>query len=401
MTPLLYYALFLALGLAVSFEDWTRKKIRNRLIAAGLLACAAGLCWFLANSVLGYRHAQFLGAGEFYLPWPYYPKLLLHLSLSLTAAVTLWRLSVWPAGDAKFFTVCVFFVALIDPNLPGFPSLLFLLLLINIFVPAGLVFAAETVLKAAWKLPDLRRVDWPTWRKAQANWAEVRLKEVWPYRWQYLILVINLFALFFALQTLQMRFMRLLPGLWAPLLVFLALSAGWSIVVGLLRNQTVGLLALAGVAAWTLSDVFGGDWDAAARLAAAGRMTLNFGMFLSLGRMLFGWFIERDSLRELEPDQLRLGVVLSDGTWARLSQEKDLAMERRCVDGLSQKDAEALKSWLAGRGGGGGYTVYQTIPFALWIFLGTLLTLSGRGSVVAVLAPRLELLRSAAARWLS
>ena len=404
---IVYFCLFLALGLIVSFEDFTRKKIRNELIVVGLLACVAGLCWFMGNSLLGYRHLRLWGAGEYYLPWSYYPKILLHLFLSFSAAFTLWRLSVWPAGDAKFFTVCVFFIALIDPSLPGFPLALFLLLLVNIFVPAGLILGAEAVLQAALQLPALRKVDWPKWLKAQADTVVLRLKDAWPSRWQYLVLAVNIFALFFALQQVWGRFFHLAPRTWwMPLLVFLGMTVSWRGLTILLRNKTVGLLAFAGISAWALAGFFYWRWGVVEHLAAAGRMTLSFGMFLSVARMLFYWFIERESLRELRADQLKVGLMLSDTTWEKLAAEKDLAdkMERRCVDGLSEKDVAALTAWLKGRNAG-DYTVYHTVPFALWIFLGSLLTLSRRCNVVTVMTPQLEraqeLFRSAASRWLS
>ena len=104
--------------------------------------------------------------------------------------------------------------------------------------------------------------------------------------------------------------------------------------------------------------------------------------------MVFYWIIERDSLRELRDEDLKYGDILSDSTWASISAEKELAdkMGARYVDGMSHGDVATLKAWLANRAAP-GYSVYHTIPFALWIFLGTLLTISYRGSVVTALAP--------------
>jgi hypothetical protein len=51
------------------------------------------------------------------------------------------------------------------------------------------------------------------------------------------------------------------------------------------------------------------------------------------------------------------------------------------------------------------YTFYHTIPFAVWIFLGSLYTVVRRGNMVALLMPYFErvwtLFRAGAARWLS
>lgn len=403
MISVLCFVLFLVLGAAASYQDWRSKKIRNRLIVAGLGACAAVLAFLLINSLLGRRHLNFWGLGEYYLPLRYYPKVLAHFILSLAAAFALWRLSIWPAGDAKLFTLLSLVIALVDPNLPGFPVVLFLLLLINIFVPAGIVFAAETIVKMTLKLAGLRGFDWPTWRKAKIDVLRVRLREVWPYRFEYLILGVNLFALFFGMQAAQVRFFR---GIGEPLRslgAFMFVFVFWQSLVTVLRNKLVGIAALSGLVVWLTAGSLLWHWDVSGRVWSTMKMTFNFGVFLSMGRFVFDWFIEWESLRDLRADHLQLGLVLSDKTWSQISNEKELAgkIGRRCVDGLTEEDATVLKTWMAGRDAA-DYTFYQTIPFAFWIFLGMLLTLSGRVNVVSSLAPYYlrtrELLFAASAR---
>lgn len=391
MTAVLCYGAFLGLASVISYEDWRTRKIRNRLVVGGLLACAAVLLVLLANSLLGAGRLRLGALGEYYLPLAFYPRLALHLALSLAAGVGLWRWGIWPAGDAKFFALAALFAALIDPNLPGFPLLLCLILLINIFVPAGIVFALETVVVLLLRAPRLRAVDWPKWRKAKAEVAVIRARELWPYRGEYLILVVNLFALFFALQSLSSYVRPFVAEPWGSLSVFVLMFVFWGGLVTVLRNRKVGLAAFALLCAAALVGVFHLHLDVGAGFRAAGRMTLNFGMVLSVGRVAFAWIIERDSLRELRAESLKHGDILSDATWQRLAAEKELSgkMDPRYVDGLSDADAATLKTWLAGRASG-DYNVYHTIPFALWIFLGTLLTLSYRGSVVAALAPHLS-----------
>lgn len=390
MTGILCYGAFLGLASVISYEDWRTRKIRNRLVVAGLLACAAVLLVLLLNSLLGAGRLRLGPLGEYYLPLAFYPRLALHSILSLAAGVGLWRWAVWPAGDAKFFALSALFTALIDPNLPGFPLLLCLILLINIFVPAGLVFALETIVVLVLRAPRLREVDWPKWRKAKAEMAAIRVRELWPYRGEYLILVVNLFALFFALQAASSYVRPFVTEPWGSLSVFVIMFVFWGGLVTVLRNRKVGLAAFAALCAGALVGVFHLHLDVGRGFAAAARMTFNFGMVLSVGRVLFAWIIERDSLRELRAENLAYGDILSDATWLRLSAEKELSgkMDPRYVDGLSHDDAAALKTWLAGRPAP-GYDVYHTIPFALWIFLGTLLTLSHRGSVVTAMAPYL------------
>lgn len=390
MTAILCYGAFLGLASLISFEDWMTRKIRNRLIVLGLLVCSASLLLLLVNSLLGARQLRLGPLGEYFLPLSFYPRLLAHLLLSLTAGVGLWRYAIWPAGDAKFFTLSALFTGLIDPNLPGFPFFLFLILLINIFVPAGMLFTLETILNLLAAAPRLRAVDWPKWRKANAEVAAIRVRELWPYRSEYLVLGVNLFALFFALQSASSYVRPFVAEPWGSLAVFVMMFAFWGALATVLRNKKVGLAAFGALCAAALVGVFHLHLDVGGGFRAAARMTLNFGMVLSVGRVVFAWIIERDSLRELRAENLKYGDILSDATWQRLAAEKELSgrMDPRYVDGLSHGDAATLKTWLAGRAAA-DYNVYHTIPFALWIFLGTLLTLSYRGSVVTAMAPYL------------
>ena len=406
MTEVVYYGFFLILGGIVSFEDWKEKKIRNRWIFVGTLVCAAGLSWFMGNSLLGYRHLHILGLGEYYLPWRYYPRVLLHLCLSLAAAVVLWWLSIWPAGDAKFFTLLSFFAVLIDPNLPGFPPVLFLLLLVNIFVPAGLIFMGETVVRLLARLP--RATEFSRWAGllGAVDRLRVRCREEWPHRYDYLVLTVNLFAVFFLMQRELPRLSAYISGPWVSLVIFVSMSLAWKGLATVLRNKFVGLAAMGLLSVWMLSGSLLWHWDIGKFLWSALKMTANFWMFLSLGRGLFIWAIERESLRDSTAGQLRHGVVLSDESWNRIGSEGDISdqMGERYSDGISEDEAVSLRSWLESKGIA-NLTVYQTIPFALWIFFGTLLTVSRGCNVVAVLLDRFwwaqQLFKSAASRWLS
>jgi hypothetical protein len=406
-----FYCLFVALGLVVSYEDWSQRRVRNRWIVLGMVAGAAGLAFFFWNSILGHQGVRLGRLGEYYMPWRYYAKMLIHVALSLTAAFTLWRMALWPAGDAKLYTLFAFLVALIDPNLPGYPLLLFMLLLVNIFVPAGLFFAAEAVALLFLRAGALWGVDWRRWLKAKASLVEVRLCEAWPYRCQYFTLGVNLYALFYLAGTAQRYWHRLSWGPFGNLIFLLFMLVVWGKIARVLRDRRVGYLSLASLVAAMSAGACFGHWDIPAIIVSSLKMTASFGIFLSVARLLFHRHIELESLRELRLEHLQPGVVLSDETWQRLSAEKDLVgkLGDRFSDGLLQDEVEAIKTWLASRSAvaapSAGYTSYQTIPFAVWIFLGSLYTLSRRENLVAVLIPYFkrawDLFEAGAARWLA
>jgi hypothetical protein len=402
-----YYTLFVGLGVVVSYEDWSQRRVRNRWIVLGLLAGAAGVAYLLWNSALGHQGVRLGRFGEYYMPWRYYLKLFSHVVLSLTAAYTLWRFAIWPAGDAKLYVLFSFLAALIDPNLPGYPLLLFMLLLVNIFVPAGLLFAAETVGRLLLRVRELWGVDWGVWLKAKLDVVEVRLREAWPCRYQYLALVVNLFAMFYLNGAAQSYWRRLDFGAFSNVVIFLLMFVAWGRISMVLRDRRVSYASVAVLGAIMAGGAYWRGWDVLAIAVSALKMTASFGLLLSIARMVFHWRIEAESLRQLRQEHIEPGVVLSDDTWEKLSADPELAgkLEGRFSDGLSAEEAAAVKDWLATRGAGMDCSFYYTIPFAVWIFLGSLYTVARRSNLITVMIPYLEslwaLLRTGGAGRLS
>ncbi|MBI5238880.1 MAG: hypothetical protein HY926_00265 [Elusimicrobia bacterium] len=398
-----YYYLFVGLGLVVSYEDWSQRRVRNRWIVLGMLTGAAGLTYLLWNSVLGHQGARLGRFGEHYMPWRYYLKIAVHMGLSLTAAFTMWRFAIWPAGDAKLYTLFAFLVALIDPNLPGYPLLLFMLLLVNIFVPAGLLFAAETVGRLLLRAGELWGEDWGVRLKAQADVLAVRLREAWPRRYQYLAMAVNLFALFYLSGTVQRYSNRLSWGAFGNVILFLVMFVAWGKISMVLQDRRAGYASVAVIAATMAGGAWWRGWDVLAIAVSAFKMALNFGVLISFARLVFHWHIEKESLRQLRAENLASGVVLSDDTWQKLAAEPELAdkLGGRFSDGLTEEEAAAVRAWLDARGAGMECTFYHTIPFAVWIFLGSLYTVAQRNNLVTVMIPYLgrwwELFQSVAA----
>ncbi|MDE2491346.1 MAG: prepilin peptidase, partial [Elusimicrobia bacterium] len=238
-------ALLLFVGGASAVADWRERRVPNRLILLGLGAAAALAAVQLAGSVLGSMGRSWLGLGALYMPWRWYPRLAAHAGLSLAAGWTLWKLDVWPAGDAKLYLALSALLPFVDPNIPGFPRLLFMVFLINVFVPAGLVFALEGLARgaASWAAA-LAGGPWLV-AKAAADRGLVRLREFAALRWQAAALVVNLAALFFVLQAGE----RVLSGPGAGPLVriaaFLLMYALWDRLAPVLRRPRAGFAALA------------------------------------------------------------------------------------------------------------------------------------------------------------
>jgi hypothetical protein len=405
------YPLFLLLGVVVSFEDWRDRKIRNHWIMAGLGLCLLTLGYLLINSVLASAGLHFSvsypgwswGVGEYYMPWRFYARVAVHMALSFTAACALWRYSVWPAGDAKLFIVFAFLLPLVDPNLPGFPRLLFVVILINVFVPAGLVLSAETLARLLFKVRLLGEVEWSKQIKALADTARVRLRDHWPQRYNLLALVVNLFCFFTAFRLVQRWLLGAMGGPAGRLLVFCVLVMAWGPIQRILCNHKVGAGAVCLLSAAAMLGALRFAVDILAWVKLGIAMMFNFGMFLSVARVLLGALAERQSLDSVSPSEIHPGMILAENTWQILRREPALAeaLGDRYCDGLTAAEADAVKNWLGGQGSKAALVdcrFYRAVPFAIWIFLGCALTFQCRTTVVHAARPALSAAWMAAQR---
>jgi len=373
-----FYLLFLGMGALLSYEDWRIHKVRNRWILWGLAACAAGAALMLASSVLGGRGARWHGLGRYYLPLSFYPRLAAHLFLLIATAFFTWRIRVWPAGDAKLFILFGLMAVMIDQNLLGFPHLLFLKLLINIFVPAGLWILAVALLEAALQLPALT---WSIFRRETVAAAErlvIRLVELWPYRVAAAFYLSHVFALFLGLELINARLAgleRFQEGV-GPLLLLCALYFVWGPVSRLLRKRgVVWVWAVLGIMLYF--DPKAAEAGVSGVLGHAMRTMVLFGLVYVTLRSAVSYILRKGSEDRVSWDELRPGLVLSDEAWGTveaLGKGGGEKTPRRYPDGLFPDDLEDLRSWSAVP-----HLVlvaYKSSAFAIWVFLGTLLTVS-------------------------
>ncbi len=364
-------------------SDWRESRVPNRLVLLGLAAFAGGLVYHLLSSVLGHRGWRLLDIGEYYLPWRFFSMLGVHAILSLIAGWTLWRVDVWPAGDAKLYIVISWLLPLANANLTGFPRLLFIVLLINCFVPPGILFACEGVIRLAAAVPAFFSEGIFRALKSAVSRVVRRIKDLRPMRLEVAALLVNLACLFFVMRLLEAQLHRQPFGALGQLAVFLSMLVVWPRLVVLLYRPRLGAAALCLFFVGAVCAVVAG-LDLGAVVWRAAKMMVNFGFALSLARVVFSRVIERSSLRDVAPDELRPGALLADTEWEALSKDegsRGIVEERNC-DGLTRVEAEALRSSLSGRGVR-SLCVYRTVPFAAWIFLGTVLTLAHQGTIVS------------------
>jgi hypothetical protein len=147
---LFFLPAIIAFGAITSYEDYRRKKIRNKWIALALM-CAI----FMLAAITLLLHYQ--GAA---VKADYFSEYLFNLGFSLFAGLVIWFCGMWTAGDAKLFLA---YAALVPLSVykwgyvTHFPAFA---ILVNTFAPFFLYHTARMVFErsAKDKLQILREI---------------------------------------------------------------------------------------------------------------------------------------------------------------------------------------------------------------------------------------------------
>ncbi|MFI5360691.1 MAG: hypothetical protein ACHQ49_01875 [Elusimicrobiota bacterium] len=383
MSQYAFVGIILLIGCTATASDWRENRVPNRLALLGLAAFAAGVAFHLLVSAIGHRGLIWLDLGEYYMPWRFFPRLGAHAFLSLAAGWTLWRLDIWPAGDAKLYIVLSWLLPLANANLSGFPQLLFMVFLINCFVPSGILFAGEAIIRLAASVPAFFSGGILFSVKSACDRAFRRIRDIRPFRLEAAALLVNLAALFFVLRLAEALIHRQPLGPLGQLMIFLVMLAVWQRLAPLFLRPLLGAVALCVFCACAVCTVVAG-LDLGGMLWRTAKTMLGFGFVLSFARTAFDRAIESASLSHIPLEELSSGALLSDEACAALIKDdltRAIVEDRNC-DGLTAEEVEVLRSRAAARGER-SLSVYRTVPFAAWIFLGAMLTLAHRGHAVA------------------
>ena len=372
-----YGLLFWSFGVYAAVSDFRRRRIDNRLIVIGLGAALLGYAYLACNTLLGSHRLSFAGLGLWYLPASFYPQVALHAGLCVVAAITLWYLRVWPAGDAKLFILLSSLLPLAARNLPGFPSILAVILLINIFVLAGIFVAAVVAKECLAVLPQLLRRNLWEDVKAFVDTMNKRIQDEWPRRHKILMLVWNTFALFLLFQMVCSAFRLLGMSIAVQLGLYLATLMVLERIQKILMRSDVAALSLFAVSMCLLLMGLVFRWDLVLQLRGGVRIAIGFVLFFGFIRGLVMWHLQSNRVTTVEAGELRAGMRLTAETVAGLGTEKRVepeALPDSYPDGLSQDEAHALRSSLSEHPQM-QLQIHLSRPFAVWILAGCAWTL--------------------------
>ncbi|HBA60000.1 MAG TPA: hypothetical protein DCZ92_04105 [Elusimicrobia bacterium] len=374
-----FTALTLAACLSVLFlrmvrEDNATGKIRNRLVLRGLAFVAAAYLLLGLQTLAGILPPA--------LPAAFFGRYLQHGLITFVAAFMLWKSGTWPAGDAKLFILAALAIPLLIPGAAYFPNTLFIALLINILVPAAVVFifqAAASACRGALRAD--RAGVFQAVRCAAAKGAELaaaKLKE--PGKAAAFLLLTALFGVARFLRDEYSAVFHM-----DELLFFALMMVVWPLLSGLLKIGGRAALGGAALCAGFCSfSPFGREL-----LTHAGYGITRSIPFLVFYKALEG-LMGRDTRVTITPGEISQGTVLS-GTYLKKLEKAapdfySAHFREKYPDGLTGQQAEDLKAFilrpdtpapeLAAVG------AHTARPFAAWIAVGALLTLALHGETV-------------------
>lgn len=395
-----------ALFIQIVREDNVSGKIRNALIIKGFMVVGIAILLLALQTTGYYLLAGNTTAPLNALPYMFYLGYLQHITIAAVAAILLWKAGSWPAGDAKMFILAALAIPVIIPSAAYFPNLLFLSLLINIFIPASLIF----ILQAAIALPMRILKDAQGNCLTAGRFATTKLKETLrdtannPAAAVPFLVITMIFG---TVRFFRTNYPGLLPVSESAFFALMLLA--WPVLAALLKLIPAPAFQYhfppAAQAAASALSKLNWKWPLVSGIACISLCLLHplgrliclnsaYGLTRSIPFMLLHAalraLVDKDTLITLDRHALRQGTILTDNYLKKIHLAAPdyylKELNKTYPDGLTAEQAEELKllisqdatteaalSKISARSGK---------PFASWIAGGTLITIALNGETV-------------------
>jgi hypothetical protein len=306
-------------------------------------------------------------------------ELILNGGIAFLGGYLLWYLKLWSAGDAKLFAVYAFLIPLhfySKSYIPHFPSFN---LLINLFIPLLFVLiigALITALKEGWnlrnkikelKLPKMKRIS-----QLSASLSKMFLT--------YLFVIIILQSF---------RFLREKPPadevLSNPFFLFALLFLTIGYLTKKMRGKKwLSLLAYGVILGYSAFLIFSGEPQ---HLMSILKVALVFMVLVGFTRQILNFYIQKKQIQKIKIKDIQEGMVLvKDKASLVLKKLKEKGEEFGVLDagGLKKKQAELIKN-LFQDNKETEVGVYRTFPFAPFLLLSAVISISTQSSFLPLL----------------
>ncbi len=370
---LIFLPAILLLGIITSYQDFKFGKIKNKWI---ILA----LSYFIIVYALGIFFYTFYGE----LNVEYIIELSTNILFAIFIGFGLWYLKVWTAGDGKLFIAYSVLIPLSVYSLGYQKYIPCSVLLINIFILAFMVLFFSMVFKIKFK--NLKKVSLNS------------LKESFELK-QVLFLIINLFAIFWVIGILLslVNLNNPLLKISLTMLIFLSIPKKY-------KNKSIYFLS-GFVILRLIIDKSVYSWT----------FLINFIVLIFLGLFIRSFLLKGVNQlgqeifsKEISVNKLKPGMILSEVIIKKdkkelksLQKNKDtkiIKYKEHCYiqqpksllnfEGFIDEESEGLTKEqinLIKKIGIKTIKISQTIPFALFMFAGVLLTFIIKGNFLSFL----------------
>lgn len=381
----LFLPVLFLIGLITAFQDLCYGKIKNKWIilglAYGLLVLAGFFLWNQVAHPVSIYYYQHIKGLEPNSPMPvftvsnqYLQTTVINFLLAVGVGFLMWFMKAWSAGDAKLFFVFALLLPLkyySKSFLAFFPSFA---LLINIFIPIFLFFAAKALVfffqKAAGLLrkkeffPDLKAFA----AENLSNWLRM------------LVAFLTMFLLMQLAQKLSGQAFSSLAQLASLAVLFIVgrplsniLKYNWALVL---------ILAVMGVSLGTGIIYF--KTAMVAMLWQILYMALMFLLLMSVLNKVLELYINEQGIKQVSLDALRPTFQLSKEFMDGLqSSEPELYGKIKNEKQFSQESIAAIRNYCISRNQN-TIPVYTSFPFAVWMLAGVALTIALKGSLISI-----------------
>ena len=389
---ILFLPLLFFIGLITSWEDFHYGKVRNKWIILGLIYGVAVLIglffWnFIAEPVSHFYYANIkhLATDD---PWPiftvqasYFGQVILNSFLALLLGFLLWKYGLLAAGDAKLF----FIFSLLLPLKYYWKSYLFYFpsfaLFINIFLPVLFYI----FLKAVWHI--LKTLKQLIKKKAFIKrYKMLSFSLVMEKSGQLAKILLSFIGVFLLVNRLR-NFVApwITPYLPSEGFLLLVLILVYRRFISLLRkSKKLFIFIVLFLVIYLSYGMAYNQQETIKELLMVSKMMVVFLLGFSLLRILFDYYIKNSALRKIKLDELRPGMSLVMYDDKKKSKIKKPKLGTIFGGGLSQKQVRSVKKW-ARENKIEQVEIYQRFPFASWMFLGVIITIILKGSLIMLI----------------
>lgn len=398
LTKILFSDYFLLIpifiiGFITSFEDFKYGKIKNKWIKIGFLWGLAifGLYIFWNFFFLLLEYLEIAPRSVFLFRFPYLGEVVLNTGIALAVGFLMWYWNIWSAGDAKLFALFSFLLPLkfySETYLSYFPSFG---LLLNIFIIALGIFLIMLVWNFV--LYVLKREK----RVLTKDERNIRNKKVKENIFSFLKEVLNLLVIFFVMVSFFGLLFKSTVG--GNLAHFFTIKLGlekWVLFIAILGififlmkflQKIKKIFYMAAIILLTLLLYKWIIFNQPPLLAIKPMLSITaiivFGGFIF--RKAFDWHVNRKEIQEVDTRDLKIGMRLTGESLNGL-KNKDEKLFKESIgkiysDGLTEKQALFLRKFAEDK----EITklkIYKSSPFAILIFIGLIVTIIFRGSII-------------------